>query len=327
MPVSRPNPARFAPPAVDTVRSVASSTAPATDDRSGIGPTAGSGTFGAADWSLFLVVSLIWGASFLLIDIGLDALAPELVTLLRVGLGAITLAVLPSPPARFAGRDRGRLIALSLVWVAIPFTLFPLAQQYINSATTGLLNGGTPIFTAIVAVAVYRNRPTPAILAGLVLGFAGVTLISVPSIGEGSSEAAGVVMVLAATVCYGLAFNLSTPLISTYGSLAVMRGMLVLATIWTAPLGLWGLRDSSFEIGPVTAVVALGMIGTGIAYLVMATLVGRVGPARASFITYLIPVVSLVLGVVFRDDRVPGLALIGIVLVIAGAVLAGRSRG
>lgn len=283
-------------------------------------------TFGVVDWSLFLTVSVIWGASFLLIDIGLDALAPELVTLVRVGLGAATLAIVPSPPVAFARHDRTRMIVLSFVWVAIPFTLFPLAQQYINSATTGLLNGGTPIFTAIVAVAVYRSRPTPALLAGLALGFVGVALISVPSIGEGSSEAAGVVMVLAATVCYGFAFNLATPLISEYGSLAVMRRMLALATVWTAPYGLWGLRDSAFEFGPVVAVVALGMVGTGLAYLVMATLVGRTGPARASFITYLIPVFSLALGVAFRDDEVSAFALIGIVLVIAGALTAGRSR-
>lgn len=282
--------------------------------------------FGPADWSLFLVVSLIWGASFLLIDIGLDALAPEVITVLRVGLGAATLAGLPSPPATFARTDQPRMIALSFVWVAIPFTLFPLAQQYINSATTGLLNGGTPIFTAIVAVAVYRSRPTAAVFAGLTLGFAGVVLISAPSIGEGSSEAAGVIMVLVATVCYGFAFNIATPLIGEYGSLAVMRRMLVLATIWTAPLGVWGLRDSAFELGPIVAVAALGMVGTGIAYLVMATLVGRVGPARASFITYLIPVFSLALGVVFRDDDVSAFALVGIVFVIAGAVTAGRSR-
>lgn len=283
-------------------------------------------TFGAADWALFLTVSVIWGSSFLLIDIGLDALAPELITLVRVGLGAAMLAILPSPSVAFARHDRTRMIVLSFVWVAIPFTLFPLAQQYINSATTGLLNGGTPIFTAIVAVAVYRSRPTPTLLAGLALGFVGVALISVPSIGEGSSEAAGVIMVLGATVCYGFAFNLSTPLISEYGSLAVMRRMLVLATVWTAPYGLWGLRDSSFELGPTTAVVALGMIGTGLAYLVMATLVGRTGPARASFITYLIPVFSLALGVMFRGDEVSALALAGIVLVIAGALTAGRSR-
>lgn len=282
--------------------------------------------FGPRDWALFLAVSLIWGSSFLLIDIGLDALEPGVVTLLRVGLGAAALALLPGRPAPIGRADRGRMLALSFLWVGIPFTLFPLAEQHINSATTGLLNGGTPIFTAIVATAVYRHRLSGTLVAGLAIGFAGVTLISIPSIGEGSSQAAGVVMVIAATACYGVAFNLAAPLIATYGSLAVMRRMLALATIWTAPFGLWQVRVSTFELGPVVAVGVLGVVGTGIAYLFMATLVGNVGAPRASFITYLIPVVSLVLGVVFRDDHVPALALVGIALVIAGAVLAGRSR-
>lgn len=284
------------------------------------------GRFGASEWALFLTVASIWGASFLLIDIGLDALEPGVITLVRVGFGAVVLVLLPSRPAMFRPGDRARLIALSFIWVAVPFTLFPLAEQHINSATTGLLNGGTPIFTAIVATIWYRHRPTPALMAGLVVGFTGVALISIPSIGDGSSEALGVAMVIAATCCYGIAANLAAPLIRRHGSLPVMRRMLILATVWTAPFGLVGLRDSSAEPGPVVAVLVLGIVGTGIAYLVMATLVGRVGAPRASFITYLIPVVSLVLGVVFRDDHVPALALVGIGFVIGGALLAGRSR-
>lgn len=287
---------------------------------------ADAAAFGPTEWTLFLAVAGIWGASFLLIDIGLDALHPGVVTLLRVGLGAATLAAVPGPRQRFSVDDRGRMIALSIIWVGIPFTLFPLAEQHINSATTGLLNGGTPLFTAVVAVVWYRHRPTRLLLAGLVTGFVGIVLISVPAGGEGSSEASGVLMVVFATVCYGIATNLSAPLIRRYGSLTVMSRMLALATIWTAPYGVYGVADSSLALGPLVAVVVLGVVGTGLAYLLMATLVGRVGAPRSSFITYLIPVVSLVLGVAFRDDHVPGLAIAGIALVIAGAALAGRSR-
>jgi drug/metabolite transporter (DMT)-like permease len=282
--------------------------------------------FTPTDWALFVAVATIWGSSFLLIDIGLDAFAPGAITFARVGLGALTLAVLPRRRVRIEPGDRARMVALSVIWVAVPFTLFPLAEQHINSATTGLLNGGTPIFTAIVAAIWFRHRPTSTLLAGLALGFVGIVLMSLPSIGEGSSEAAGVAMVIAATMCYGVATNLSGPLIQRYGSLNVMAKMLALATIWTAPYGLVGLSDSTIEPGPVVAVAVLGIVGTGLAYLMMATLVGRVGAPRASFITYLMPVVSLVLGVVVRDDEVASLALVGIALVIAGALLAGRSR-
>ncbi len=290
--------------------------------------------FRATDWALFLGIATIWGSSFLLIDIGLDALEPGLITFVRVGLGAITLAAIPRATARESGRvsgridraDRPRLFALSVFWVAVPFTLFPLAEQHINSATTGLLNGATPIFTALVAAVVYRNRPGGALLAGLAAGFVGVVLISVPTIDQGASEALGVAMVVFATLCYGVAINVSAPLLQRYGSLAVMSRVLVLATVWTAPFGLAQVAGSTIEFGPLVAVIALGVIGTGLAYLIMATLVERVGGTRASFITYLIPVVSLLLGVGFRDDAVAAPALVGITLVIAGALAAGRGR-
>ncbi len=282
------------------------------------------GHFAASDWGLFLAVAAIWGSSFLFIDIGLDALPPGLITLLRVGLGAAALALLNRARTPIGPEDRRRLVVLSVIWVAIPFTLFPIAEQYINSSVTGLLNGGTPIFAALVATILFRQPPRGALLAGIVVGFVGVALISLPSISDGSSEALGVVLVIAATVCYGFALNLAPPLQQRYGSVNLMAKMLALATIWTAPYGLWELGEAEWEAGPVAAVVTLGVVGTGVAFALMATLVGRVGSTRASFITYLIPVVALVLGVVFRDDAVAPLALVGVVLVIAGALLASR---
>jgi drug/metabolite transporter (DMT)-like permease len=280
--------------------------------------------FTPRDWALFLAVSGIWGSSFLFIAIGLDALPPGLITLMRVSLGAIALAVLPRQRVSIADNDRFRLVVLSFLWVAIPFTLFPIAEQHINSAVTGLLNGGTPIFAAIVATVLLRQPPRGAQLIGLAVGFAGVVMISLPSLGDGTSEAIGVALVIAATVCYGFAINLAGPMQQRYGSVNLTAKMLALATIWTAPYGLWDIGDAEWEIGPVLAVVFLGVVGTGIAFAFMGSLVGRVGSTRASFITYLIPVVALVLGVTFRGDDVAPLALIGVALVIGGAFLASR---
>ncbi len=281
--------------------------------------------FETADWGLFVAVSLIWGASFLFIFIGLETLHPGLITWMRVGLGALALAAFPSARRRIEARDRRTLVALSVVWVGIPFTLFPLAEQHINSAVTGLLNGATPIFAALIG-GLFFARPTrgPQRL-GLLIGFVGVALVSLGGAsGAGGSAVTGVLMVLAATFFYGVSVNIAGPLQQKYGSMTVMAKMLALATIWTAPFGIYGLSDSSFEIGPVAATVVLGVVGTGVAFALMGTLIGRVGGPRGSFITYLIPVVSLVLGVVFLDDRVAPLALGGVVFVIAGAILAGR---
>jgi drug/metabolite transporter (DMT)-like permease len=282
--------------------------------------------FTSRDWSIFTAIGLIWGASFLFIAIGLESLEPGVITLLRVGLGAVTLGLLPGSRLRLRPEDRVPMLALSIIWVGIPFTLFPLAEQHINSAVTGLLNGAVPMFTAVFGLLFFGRRTTGPQLVGLGVGLVGVVLISLPSLGEGSSQALGVGLVLLATVCYGLATNLSAPLQARYGSRKVMARMLALATIWTLPFGLVSLPSSDVELAPLLAVFVLGVVGTGVAYLLMGTLVGRVGPTRASFITYLIPVVSLILGVVFRDDHVAAIAIGGVALAIAGAVLASKQE-
>lgn len=287
---------------------------------------ANEGSFTPQDWGLFFAVAAIWGSSFLFIDIGLDAFPPGLITLLRVASGAAALLVLPKPSVTIAPDDRARLLLLSIIWVAIPFTLFPIAEQYINSSVTGLLNGATPIFAATVAALLLRQRARGPLLAGIIVGFIGISLISLPSIGDGASEARGVFLVLGATVCYGFAINLAAPLQQRYGSLPLMARMLSLATIWTLPYGLWEIDEASWDLGSSVAVLVLGVFGTGIAFAIMGSLVGRVGSTRASFITYLIPVVSLALGVAFRDDTVAPLAIAGIALVIGGALLASRAK-
>ncbi len=287
-----------------------------------------TGQFSTSDWGLFCAVSLIWGASFLLIDIGLDALTPGMVTLARVGSGAIALLVLTrARQGRFTLPDREdnrRIAVLAVIWVAIPFTLFPLAEQRINSAVTGLLNGATPIFAAGCAALILKERTRGPQLAGIFVGLAGLAMISLPSVNEGASEASGVAMVVAATFCYGIALNIAGPLQHKYGAVQVMSWVLASASVLNIPYGVYDLGGNSIEFGPILAVLALGIVGTGIAFALMGSLMAGVGSTRASFITYFVPVVALFLGVTFRNDQVSTLAIIGVVFVIAGALLASR---
>jgi len=283
-----------------------------------------TGAFSVRDWGLFWGIGLIWGSSFLFIDVGLEAFQPGLITWLRVVLGAAVLLVFPRARRRIEREDIPRLVVLSFVWVGIPFTLFPIAQQWINSAVTGMLNGAMPIFAAAISALMLARLPRGAQLLGLVVGMGGVVAISLPSMGKGETEALGVVLVIAATLCYGLAVNIAAPIQQRYGSIPVMARMLALAAVWTAPYGLYGLPDSSFAWLPGLAVGAAGVLGTGLAFVVMGTLVGSVGSTRASFITYIIPVVALALGVAFRGDRVTAVAVVGVIAVIVGAFLASR---
>jgi drug/metabolite transporter (DMT)-like permease len=283
------------------------------------------GAFTPLDWAMFLSIGLIWGSSFLLIAIGLDEFEPGLVTWLRIILGASVLWLVPSARRRIDRADLPRLVAISVLWVAIPFTLFPLAEQRIASGLTGLVNGAMPIFAVTVGALMLRRAPGRSQATGLAVGFLGVAAIAFPSISEGSSEAAGFAMALVAIICYGFAINIAAPLTQRYGSLPVMARMLGLASLWTLPLGILSLGSSDFAWPSALAVAVLGVVGTGFAFVLMGHLVARVG-SRAAFATYLIPVVALILGVVFRDETVHLLSVIGIGLVIAGALLASRKE-
>lgn len=281
--------------------------------------------FSTADWLRFVAVSLIWGASFLFIAIGLDAFHPGLLTWLRVGFGALLMAMLPQARAtRIPREDLPRVVLLGVIWVAIPFTLFPIAQQWIDSAVAGMLNGATPIFTAIIASLLLRQLPGRLQVGGLAVGFLGILAIALPSAGSGNTEALGVILVVLATLCYGFSTNIVAPLQQRYGTIPVMGRTLMVATVLVTPYGLFGLARSEFAWPSLAATLAVGFLGTGIAFLMMGSLVGSVGATRSTFITYLMPVVALVLGVVFRNESIAPLAVLGSLLVIVGALLASR---
>ena len=283
--------------------------------------------FTTKDWGLFLSLSAIWGSSFLFMAIGLDAFHPGLVTWLRLGFGASFMAMLPQARHATIPRSEGRRIAvLGLIWLAIPFVIFPIAQQWIDSAVAGMLNGATPIFTAVVASILLWHLPGRLQMIGLVVGFAGILAIALPSAGEGTTATIGVVLVVLATVCYAFATNIVVPLQQRYGSIAVMARVQWVAVALVTPYGIYGLTQSTFAWPSLAAMAAVGVLGTGVAMVLMGSLVGSVGPTRATFITYLIPIVALVLGVVFRDEFVSPIAILGVVLVIAGAILASRSE-
>lgn len=281
--------------------------------------------FSAVDWGLFLSLSLIWGASFLFMAIGLDAFHPGLVTWLRVGFGALVISLLPKArKGKIDREDRARVGALGFIWIALPLTLFPIAQLWIDSAVAGMLNGATPIFTALLATVLLRALPGRLQILGLVIGFAGIIAIALPSAGTGTTAALGVILVVVATLCYAVALNMVIPIQQRYGSLPVMARVQWVAAALVTPFGVYGLTQSSFAWPSLLALLAVGVLGTGLAFVLMGTLTGRVGATRSAFITYAIPVVALILGVVFRDEIIAPFAVGGAVLVIVGALLASR---
>jgi drug/metabolite transporter (DMT)-like permease len=274
------------------------------------------------DWVALSLPGLIWGSSFFLIAEGLESFEPFLVTWLRVVFGLLVVACVPTTRQPVPRPAWPRLALLGVVWVAIPLSLFPLAEQHVSSSVTGMLNGATPIFTAIVAALIVRRLPPGRQIAGLVTGLVGIVLIAAPTWSDGgSSSAAGVLMILVALTCYGIAYNLAAPLQRTFGSLPVTGRVLAVALVVLAPFGIAAIGGSEFTWGSALAVAALGVFGTGLAYVLMASNTGRYGGTRASTTTYLIPGVAVVLGIAFRGESVEWMALAGCAVALAGAYL------
>lgn len=281
--------------------------------------------FTALDWTLFATLGLIWGSSFLLMAIGLDSFHPGLVALLRILAASAFMYSIPRiRNSRIDREDRGRVVLIGFTWVALPFTMFPIAQQWIASGVAGLINGTTPIFAAVVASILLRTLPGRLQRVGLVMGLAGVVLIAWPSVTAGRSEAVGILLALVAAASYGVSINISVPLVQKYGSLPVMSRVIWAAIPMVLPYGIYGLINSGYSVPSFLATTAVGVFGTGIAFLLAGRIAASVGATRSSFIAYVIPVVALILGIVFRDEVISPMAIAGIGLVLAGAFLASR---
>src|SRR3982074_2951124 len=141
-------------------------------------------------WTLVVVPGLIWGASFLFIAEGLEAVAPMGVTFVRIAIGFVTLSFVPSARRPIVRGDRLKAALLGILWPAFPLSMFPCAEQHVSSALAGMLNGATPLFAALVASVLARRSPSRRVAAGLAIGFAGAVLIALPGL-SGSTTANG----------------------------------------------------------------------------------------------------------------------------------------
>jgi drug/metabolite transporter (DMT)-like permease len=278
-----------------------------------------------AEWILLAVPGLIWGCSFLLIAIGLEALPPDGVSFLRFAVGFAALACVPAARRPVRKQDRAGVAWLGLLWLALPMSMFPHAERHVSSAVTGMLNGAIPVLAAVIAALLARRAPSPATAAALAVGCAGAVLMAWPEASAGGSSALGVGLIAVALVSYGIAINLARPLQQRNGALPVVWRALGVALVATAPLGLPALRHARWSAEGLAAVLALGAFGTAAANVVMAVAAGRLGATRASGTAFLIPVVALALGVLVRDERVTPIALAGGATCLLGAWMLRRA--
>lgn len=268
---------------------------------------------------------VIWGASFLFIAEGLEAIQPKGLTLVRIVIGFLTLSCFPAVRRPVPRADWPAIALLGVVWMAFPLNMLPYAEQRVSSAMTGMLNGANPLFTATIASILARRAPSRAAMLALLTGLLGTVLIAWPALDEGSSSVEGVLLVLAAVASYGVSINLARSLQQRHGALPVIWRAQITALLITAPLGWSDLMQARWTLAPALSLLALGALGTGVAYAVLGFAAGRLGSMRASATTFLIPPVSLFLGVVVRGERVELLSVTGCAICIAGAWLLRRA--
>lgn len=280
--------------------------------------------FARLEWTLLASIALIWGSSFVLIDLGLDSFRPGVIAAARVLLGAAALAVIPAARKPIERDDLPRIAFLGVIWMGIPLSLFPIAQQWVDSSVAGMINGAMPLMAATWSILLLRRLPGRFQVAGLAVGFSGIVAISWEQVRGSSATLLGTVLVLLAITLYGLAANVAVPLQQRYGALPVLLRAQLAALVVVVPFGVTQLPGSSWSWGSAAAMVPLGALGTGLAFVLMATLVGRVGGPRGSVAIYFVPVVAMALGVVVLDETIPWSAVGGTALVLAGAWLTSR---
>jgi drug/metabolite transporter (DMT)-like permease len=276
---------------------------------------------GAADWAILSLPGLIWGASYLFIADALGAIGPGGVTLVRLVVGFLTLSFFHAARKPVLRSDWLKIVALGVFWMAFPLSMFPFAERYVSSALTGMLNGANPLFAAAVAAMIAWKLPSRRVITGIVIGMAGTIVMGLPTLHEGHSTIAGVGMILAALVSYGVALNLASPLQRRNGALPVVLRAQLVAMVLVAPIGMRDVLHVRWAPGPLAALLALGVLSTGIAFAIMSVSAGRFGAARASSAAFLIPAEALFLGVIFRGEHVSWISIVGGAVCITGALI------
>ena len=280
-------------------------------------------------WTSLLALAALWGSSYLFIKLALEDLSPAMIVFTRTALAALVLLPFALARGALTGlRERyGAIAVLALVQIAGPFALISVGERYITSSLTGILVATAPIFTALLAVFIdAEERSTGLRLVGVGVGIAGVALLLGLDVGDGPLALAGGLMVVLAGAGYAIAgfyfkrrFADVQPVGAVTVAMVASAAMLAVPAALTAPTELPGATATG-------AMVALGIGGTGIAFVIFYTLLGTVGPALTSIVAYIAPGFAVVYGVLLLGERFTIFTLLGLTLILAGSWLAAGGR-
>jgi drug/metabolite transporter (DMT)-like permease len=274
---------------------------------------------------MLLALAAIWGASFLFIKVAVRALTPATLIVGRLGLAALTLALIA--PAAVGTRETLRqfrehwlwLVVVALVNTAIPFWLLSWGETRIDSGLASIIQASVPIFNALIAfVAFHEVRVTGSRLVGVGVGFVGVALL-VGAQPEG--KVLGALAVVGMAFCYGLGGLLTGRYLKSAQPLVVGLASTIVATLVWLPVGVAQAPSETPGWKTIASVIALGIPGTALAYLLFFALISGAGAAYTSLVTYLIPPIALAYGAIFLGERFGAAAFGGLALILAGVAL------
>ncbi len=276
----------------------------------------------------YLALGLVWGCSFIFIELGLVFLSPFGVTFVRCALGAITLMIFAK--ARKVELPKGKSIWRKLWVVAmllnvVPGVLFAFAQQYITSALAGIINATTPLMTLIFMLLIFREEKIKREqVYGLLIGALGVMTVMGVWKELGDNQLIGVIALLIAVSCYGASYPYSTrnviPLRLKPEALAT--GQLLMATMTLLPLFIFdGFSSDNYETKSIIAMLCLGIFGSGFAYIWNFSVTAAAGSAIGSTVTYITPVVAVIVGWLYLNEAIAWHEPVGALVVIIGALL------
>ena len=274
----------------------------------------------------------MWGCSFIFIKLGLEFLTPFGVAFGRCALGALTLVIYAKVRGITFIKDRTILFHLwviSLLLNVIPGILFALAETEVTSILAGIINAVTPLMTLLAIMVAFRDqKPKAHQVIGIALGFVGVLTVLGAWQGLGENPLWAILVLLGAVTCYGISFPYSRKFVLPYKLQpeSMAAAQVSLGALTLLPLYLFdGIAKDEYRPGPLLAMLGLGVFGSGFAYIWNFKIMEAAGSAIASSVTYVTPVVAVIVGVIFLQESLTWYEPVGAAIVLLGAAI-GQER-
>lgn len=272
-----------------------------------------------------LLLASLWGGSFIFMRIGSPEFGPILFMALRTltaSLFLLPLVFITKKQSAFHGY-KVKIFIVGLFNTAIPFVLFGYATLTLSGGLTSVLNATTPMFGAIVAYLWFRDKMSISATFGLLLGFVGVYVLMIDKITLGQQNILlPTLAALLASLCYGISASFTKRYLSGISSIVLASGSQVASTLVLLPISVFFLPSQMPSTAAITSVLLLGVLCTGVAYIIFFHLIANLGPAKAISVTYLIPAFGLLWGSLFLDELITSSMIVGCGVILTGVSLA-----